>query len=188
VSGKVKIKLPKGTSAGKARALGLRGAASGFVPLNIAKQVPMGSTLDTSKGTVNLLASAGTSKNTGATKFQSGNFNGGQFRVTQTHKSPLTQLSMGGGGFSSCKTRVPKGGSAARTHRRRLFGNAHGRFRTRGRNSSATVRGTKWTMTDTCAGTLTVVKSGSVVVRDLAKRKTVRLKKGQRYMARARRR
>jgi hypothetical protein len=185
VSGKVKIKLPKGTSSGKAKALGLTGAASGFVPLTTAKQVPMGSTLDTSHGTVNLLASAGTSKNTGVTKFQSGNFNGGQFRVTQTHKNPLTQLSMGGGGFGSCKTRVPKGGSAARKHRRKLFGNAHGRFRTRGRNSSATVRGTKWTMTDTCSGTLTAVQRGVVVVRDFTLKKNKTVKAGHRYFAHA---
>jgi hypothetical protein len=183
VTGKVKIKLPNGTSAGKAKALGLTGAASGFVPLTAAKQVPMGSTLDTSKGTVKLLTAA--TKNPGVTKFQSGNFNGGQFRVTQTKKNPLTQLSMGGGGFGSCKTRVPKGGSAARKHRRKLFGNAHGSFRTRGRNSSATVRGTKWSMTDTCSGTLTAVSRGTVVVRDFTLKKNKTVKAGHRYFARA---
>jgi hypothetical protein len=185
VSGKVKIKLPKGTSLGKARALGLTGAATRFVPLTSAKQIPMGSTLDTSRGVVSLLSSAGTSKNTGATKFQSGNFNGGQFRVTQGHKNPLTQLSMGGGGFGSCRTRVPRGGSAARTHRRRLFGNAHGHFRTRGRNSSATVRGTKWSMTDTCSGTLTAVSRGVVVVRDFTLKKNKIVRAGHHYFARA---
>ena len=185
VAGKVKIKLPKGTSSGKARALGLTGAATGFVPLTFAKQIPMGSTLDTSRGTVNLLASAGTSKSTGVTRFQSGNFNGGQFRVSQAHKNPLTQLSMGGGGFGACKTRVPKGGSAARKHRRKLFGSAHGRFRTRGRNSSATVRGTKWTMTDTCSGTLTAVQRGVVVVRDFTLKKNKTVKAGHHYFARA---
>jgi hypothetical protein len=116
---------------------------------------------------------------------QTGNFGGGQFRVTQTKKNPLTQLSMGGGGFSSCKARVPRGGSAARTHRRKLFGDAHGRFRTRGRNSSATVRGTKWTMTDTCSGTLTSVQRGVVVVRDFTLRKNKTVKAGHRYFARA---
>jgi ferric-dicitrate binding protein FerR (iron transport regulator) len=92
---------------------------------------------------------------------------------------------MSGGGFGSCKTRVPRGGSAARTHRRRLFGNAHGRFRTRGRNSSATVRGTKWSMTDTCAGTLTTVQRGTVVVRDFTLKKNKTVKAGHRYFARA---
>jgi hypothetical protein len=151
-----------------------------FVPLSQAKQIPIGSTLDTTKGIVKL-TSAG--KKFGTT--QTGNFGGGQFRLLQTRKNPLTELSMGGGGLSSCKARVPNGGSAARTHRRKLFGNAPGRFRTRGRNSSATVRGTKWTMTDTCSGTLTTVSRGVVVVRDFTLRKNKTVKAGGRYFARA---
>jgi hypothetical protein len=183
VSGTVKIKLPPGTTLSKAKSLGLTGAAKGFVKLLGAHTVPLGSTLDTSRGTVNLLAAA---SNTG-NKFQAGNFNGGQFRVTQTRKNPLTQLSMTGGGLSSCSSRVPRGGSAsaAKKRRRKLFGNAHGRFRTRGRNSSATVRGTKWTMTDTCAGTLTVVSRGVVLVRDFTLRKNRTVKAGHRYFAKA---
>jgi hypothetical protein len=183
VSGTVKIKLPPGTSLGKAKALGLTGAATGFVKLTGAKSIPMGSTLDTSKGTVNLLSSA--SKSFSQSKFQSGNFNGGQFRVAQSTKNPLTQLSMGGGGLNSCSTRVPSGGSAARKRSRKLFGNAHGSFRTRGRNSSATVRGTKWTMTDTCAGTLTAVSKGVVIVRDFTLRKNKTVKAGHKYFAKA---
>jgi ferric-dicitrate binding protein FerR (iron transport regulator) len=92
---------------------------------------------------------------------------------------------MSGGKLKSCKTRVPKGGSAARTKRRKLFGNAHGRFRTRGRNSSATVRGTVWQMTDTCAGTLTRVSKGSVTVRDFTLRKNKTVKAGKKYFAKA---
>ena len=101
--------------------------------------------------------------------------------------SPCTMIS----GFSMATLKAVRsrgGAAAARKRKRRLFSSVKGRFRTRGRNASATVRGTSWTMTDTCAGTLTVVKSGSVTVRDLVKRKTVKLKKGQRYMARSRKR
>jgi hypothetical protein len=183
VKGTVKVKFPTGTSAAKAKRLGLQGAQSSFVKLDEAKQIPMGSTLDTSKGTVNLL-SAG-SKNSLQGKFQAGNFNGGQFKITQPKKNPLTQLTMSGGKLSACPQRVPKGGSAARKRSRRLFSNVKGRFRTRGRNSSATVRGTKWTMTDTCAGTLTVVSKGSVVVHDFTLRKNKTVKAGKRYFARA---
>jgi ferric-dicitrate binding protein FerR (iron transport regulator) len=92
---------------------------------------------------------------------------------------------MTGGGLSSCKTRVPHGGTAARKRKRKLFGNAHGRFRTRGRNSSATVRGTKWSMTDTCSGTLTIVTRGVVTVRDFTLKKNRTVKAGHRYLARA---
>jgi hypothetical protein len=42
----------------------------------------------------------------------------------------------------------------------------HGRFRTRGRNSVATVRGTRWLTRETSAGTLTRVAEGAVEVRD----------------------
>ena len=73
---------------------------------------------------------------------------------------------------------------AGRTVLRRLFGRAHGRFRTRGRNSTATVRGTEWSVVDRCDGTLTTVKRGTVVVRDRVKHRTVTLRSGQRYLAR----
>ena len=69
---------------------------------------------------------------------------------------------------------------------RQLFSSVHGRFRTRGRNSTATVRGTKWLTKDTCAGTLTRVMEGTVVVQDLRKHKKVVVKSGHQYLARAR--
>jgi ferric-dicitrate binding protein FerR (iron transport regulator) len=61
----------------------------------------------------------------------------------------------------------------------------HGHFRTRGRNSAATVRGTAFTMKDTCAGTLTSVSRGSLTVRDFTLRKNVTVKAHRRYLARA---
>ena len=70
---------------------------------------------------------------------------------------------------------------------RRLSANARGRFRTRGRHSAATVRGTKWITTDRCDGTLTKVARGSVAVRDFRRKKTIVVKAGRSYLARARR-
>ena len=70
---------------------------------------------------------------------------------------------------------------------RRLRANAKGRFSTRGRYSSATVRGTSWTTTDRCDGTLTKVTRGTVTVRDLKRRKNITLRQGKSYLARARR-
>ena len=49
------------------------------------------------------------------------------------------------------------------------------------------MRGTKWTVTDRCDGTLTTVQRGSVSVRDFRKKRTVIVKKGRRYLAKARR-
>jgi hypothetical protein len=182
----VLVKLPAGTSPKRAKALGLTGAATGFIPLAQASHVPMGSTFDTTHGQLGMTTAA-----TVSGSLQDGHFSGGQFKVTQSRKNPLTTLSMGGGGLSGCGTRVPSGGSgkpsaaAARSSSRSLFSSVHGHFSTRGRNSSATVRGTQWTMKDTCAGTLTRVKQGSVVVRDFALRKSKVVTAGKSYFARA---
>jgi ferric-dicitrate binding protein FerR (iron transport regulator) len=64
-----------------------------------------------------------------------------------------------------------------------LRADAKGRFRTRGRYSSATVRGTGWDTSDRCDGTLTSVRRGSVTVQDLRRAKTVIVRSGQRYLA-----
>jgi hypothetical protein len=156
----------------------VRRAGTGkFVPLTAATQIPLGSALDTTKGTVALDTAAGAGK-----PVQHGEFNGGVFSVQQSRKNPLTTLSMSGGSLDKCGRAVPNGG-AAKKRSRTLFSNVKGHFRTRGRNSSATVRGTKWTMTDSCKGTLTIVKQGTVVVRDFTLRKNRTLKSGQRYLA-----
>ena len=67
----------------------------------------------------------------------------------------------------------------------KLWGNGKGRFRTNGKYSSATVRGTIWLTSDRCDGTLTTVKRGTVSVRDLRRHKTVTVKAGHSYLARA---
>ena len=69
----------------------------------------------------------------------------------------------------------------------KLWGNGKGKFRTSGKYSSATVRGTIWLVEDECDGTLTKVKRGTVQVRDLKRKKTVTVKAGHSYLARAQR-
>jgi hypothetical protein len=66
-----------------------------------------------------------------------------------------------------------------------LWGNGKGKFRTNGKYSSATVRGTIWLTQDRCDGTLTTVRRGTVSVRDLKRRRTVTVKAGHSYLARA---
>ena len=44
----------------------------------------------------------------------------------------------------------------------KLWGNGKGKFRTSGKYSSATVRGTIWLVEDRCEGTLTKVTRGTV--------------------------
>jgi hypothetical protein len=182
--GKVLIKLPHGSHP---KAFGLSAAASsGFVPLTAGATVPVGATLDTTHGQVRLITAA----NHSGSSMQTGHFSKGVFTILQARKNPLTTVSMTGGGLSGCSTKLPHGGAAkrataARKRKRSLFSNVRGHFRSRGRNSEATVRGTKWSMTDTCAGTLTSVTRGSVVVHDFRLRKNVTVKAGHKYFARA---
>ena len=67
----------------------------------------------------------------------------------------------------------------------KLWGSGKGKFRTGGKYSSATVRGTIWLVEDRCEGTFTKVKRGTVQVRDLRRKKTVTVKAGHTYLARA---
>jgi hypothetical protein len=62
----------------------------------------------------------------------------------------------------------------------------HGAYQTHGRTSVATVRGTKWVTVETCAGTRTRVTEGAVAVRDLHRKRTVIVRAGHSYLARAR--
>ncbi len=163
VSGTVRIKLRNGT----------------FRTLGANEEIPLGSTVDATKGKVRLTAAVGAA---GAT--QSALFYQGAFVVTQTGgPKPVTQLAL-----NEALARCPRKGSASSSARRkrvrRLWGDGTGRFRTKGRHGAATVRGTKWLTEDRCSGTLFRVKRGSVSVRDFVKRKTIVVKKGKTYVAR----
>ena len=86
----------------------------------------------------------------------------------------------------SCKSSKQANAAAKKKKKRRLWGNGTGRFRTKGKHSAATVVGTKWLVQDRCTSTLTRVARGRVRVRDFVKKKTVLVKRGKKYIARAR--
>jgi DNA-binding beta-propeller fold protein YncE len=147
--------------------------------------VPVGSLVDTRRGKLRLTSASDARGGT-----QSGDFESGLFQVRQRRSSrPVTELVLKGGSFRSCR-RGTAGAQAAQRARsvRRVRGNARGRFRTRGRYSAATVRGTVWEVTDRCDGTLTRVRRGRVEVRDFRARRVVQLRAGRSYLARAPRR
>jgi Tol biopolymer transport system component len=177
--------------------VGIRGAAASaagpgrasqkgiaFVPLTEARQIPVGSFLDTRRGKVRLESA------NPAGRRQRGNFFSGLFQVRQSKKRSargLTDLVLKGSSFRACRAGRSKGASAALSRRRirQLRANARGRFRTSGRHSSATVRGTAWQMEDRCDGTLTRVKRGRVVVRDFRRRRNITVRAGKSYLAKA---
>ena len=153
-----------------------------FRALRASQPIPVGSMVDATKGKVQLTSAANAA---GAT--QSALFSQGAFVVTQTRgRKPITQLALTG--KLSCPTRK-KGSRATASARkkkvRRLWGDGKGRFRTRGKHGAATVRGTKWLTEDRCGGTRVRVSRGSVSVRDFVKKRTVVVKKGKSYLARA---
>jgi hypothetical protein len=161
---------------------------SAFTPLAANGSVPVGAVVDTRAGTVQVtsaLPAGGT---------QAGTFHGAVFQVRQAATgSGMTDLVLRGGDFAACPKRGSRasGRAAAATKRkppvRKLWGqDKGGRFRTHGRNSVATVRGTRWVTTDTCAGTRTTVTEGAVAVRDLRRKKTVVVRAGRSYLARSR--
>jgi hypothetical protein len=157
------------------------------VPLTEARQIPIGSFLDTRRGSVRL-----TTATTGG-RTQNGDFSKGLFQTLQSRRKRsrgLTELRLKGSSFARCTVRARgKRASASRLSRRtvrRLRGSARGRFRTSGRHSAATVRGTIWTVSDRCDGTLTTVQRGKVAVRDFRRKKTIVVRAGKRYLARAR--
>jgi TolB protein len=155
---------------------------AGFQLLSQARQIKVGSQLDTKNGVVRLASAAGKGRT------QSGDFGRGVFQVAQSKASKaFTELQLKGGKFSSCSAAAKKGSAAAKKKTiRSLFSKAKGKFRTKGRYSAASVRGTSWLVTDRCDGTLTSVTSGTVSVLDFKRKKTVKVKAGKSYLARAR--
>ena len=101
----------------------------------------------------------------------------------------ITELRLFGGNFKrACtppKRRLSTHAPPRKTRVRSLWGNASGSFRTRGRHSAATVRGTVWYTADRCDGTLTRVRQGSVLVNDFRRKRTVIVRAGKTYLAKA---
>ncbi len=158
-----------------------------FVPLQHVTEIPIGTTVDATRGTVRLVSAVT------ATQTNSAEFFDGIFTIRQRHANrAIMQLVLGGGKFTVCRRRTSSASSvdssnARRPRRpvRRLWGSGKGRFETRGRYSSATVRGTRWLVADRCDGTLTRVTQGVVLVRDFKRRKSVLVRAGRSYLARA---
>ncbi len=176
-NGKVKYKKP--------------GHGGGYVTLGPEGQLPVGTTVDARNGHV-LLTTALDASGT----VQTGEFWGGQFRVDQAagNRGVVDLVLVGGNFGQSCKTTKPAARHAASAARhkakavRSLWGSdRHGKFRTRGRDSVATVRGTKWLTQDSCAGTTTKVSAGAVDLTDLRTKRTVLVKARHSYLVRHKR-
>lgn len=172
-----------------------------YVPIGSLTEIPLGSIIDARKGRARITTEV--DARTGRTR--SSLFYDWFFRILQTRgRRPITEARLVKGSFRGCAPRraraasVPafspspiaavaaaagelRAQSAAKRKRskrkvRQLWGRGNGSFRTGGKRSSATVRGTWWLVQDRCDATITRVKVGRVDVRDFRLRKTIRLR------------
>jgi hypothetical protein len=99
-------------------------------------------------------------------------------------RRPIIVLRLVGSDFSNCASLTLRSLQANKPKpKRTLWARGKGNYRTVGNVSSATVSGTSWVTTDTCAGTLTKVLVGTVVVKDFTTGKTIIVKAGHSYLA-----
>ncbi|MBA3747142.1 MAG: hypothetical protein H0W96_06560 [Solirubrobacterales bacterium] len=164
------------------------------------ENVPVGTIIDATRGRAALTMAVNRRGKTERTVFFDGKFSVKQNRGTK----PITDITLrslefakvcGGAQSASAgqaaRATAAVGGliaqsAATRRSKRvvtRLWGDGKGRFRTKGRNSAATVRGTRWLTEERCDGTLTRVARGVVQVKDTNTGKTVTLTAGRSYLA-----
>jgi hypothetical protein len=131
-----------------------------------------GDVVDATNGTVEIVTDGGRAE-----------FFGGAFKITQAGADGITRLELVGGDFSICgnQSQARKAGDGKVV--RRLWGKGSGKFQTKARYSSATVRGTLWLTEDHCDGSLILTSEGSVTVFDFSLRRTLALPAGQEYFA-----
>jgi hypothetical protein len=165
--------------------------ATGDVTVNgqrfTSGRVKYGSLIDVTRGTLKL-----TAKGVGNVLTFGDGVNVARFKlnkvVTKAGKKKVTnaELALTGGDFSGCTPGAARaaGGPAGKVVRA-LWSQGKGRFKTKGKFASATIRGTKWETVDQCDGTLTTVTEGAVSVRDIRLKKNVVVNAGGSYLAKA---
>jgi len=163
---------------------------------DVGENLPLGTVIDATRGKVAITTAA----NPGGTP-QTAVFYDGAFTVFQrVGPRAITDINLRSlrfralcGSTTRAVTRAAMGSPILRAARRRprsrkvvasLWGDGKGRFRTKGRNSAATVRGTRWLTQERCDGTLTRVAHGVVSVKVKRTGKVVTVTGGHSYLAR----
>jgi hypothetical protein len=191
VSGTVFIKPPPGKSLGGAADKAALSKGQGFVPLTEARQIPTGSEIDALHGSLSVVSNTGK-----IGKTQTATLTGGIFKLSQDRSGiskGLTNFNLvesafkGAPSYTLCKPKksADEATVAALSSKtlQLLKVSGHGKFKTTGRYSSATVRGTIYTVADQCNGTLTHVIRDTVLVDDFVRHTTHLLHAGQSYLA-----
>ena len=164
--------------------------ATGDVTVNgkpfTSGRIKYGSVVDVTRGTLKLTATGVGSLFTFGDGVDPARFKLNKIatKVGKTRRT-TAELALNGGDFSTCGTGARAAAGPAGKPVRSLWTEGKGRFRTKGRYSSATIRGTKWQTTDQCDGTLTTVTAGAVNVNDFRLKKVVAVRAGSSYLAKA---
>ncbi len=198
ISGQVFFELPAPAAGvhktGRATASAAAAAAStahGFRRLTAASRIPTGSVIDSMHGKLAIVAASPARHQT-----YNATLSGGVYRVSQAssgRQKGLTTLKLvygvfpHGPTFAVCTPRRGLAGAAGLSNSilQTLNSSAHGRFRTSGRYGAAAVRGTSWSISDRCDGTLIHAIVHAVVVQDFVRHITFLLHAGHSYLARA---
>ena len=182
-----------------------------FIPLTELTQIPKNTVINALHGSLSLTTAvsggahpahdaAAKAKKKPKPKTQKGTFSGAVFKLSQATRGAgkgLVTLTIvegasfkGAPTYATCKKAKKAGDASAAAVSKKvlqlLHASAKGKFKTTGRYSAATVRGTKWTIADRCDGTLTHDVTDSVAVTDFVRHKTIILHAGQSYLAKAR--
>jgi hypothetical protein len=187
LSGEVFVKLPTRTRLGFD---GLRAPlqAGGFQPLKGAAAIPLGATVDTTRGEVAIDSAANSfPASDRRARRQQARLRAALFRLTQKRakaRSAAIPTDVGllspPGAEARCAG-TPAKGTAVRT----LSMVVKGYYRTLGGASTATARSATFNTTDRCDGTLTEVGKGRVTLAVKARKRPVVVRAGQAYLVKA---
>jgi Ca2+-binding RTX toxin-like protein len=163
------------------------------VPLQDRIELPVRSRIDATDGPVDVVGAGNGRRANGAANGgngrQTATLEGAPFSVHQRRaKRPVLELRLRRlSARRDCHAGAGRKARSARHRaRRRLGTKARGRIRTRGSHGSGTSRGTSWVMEDGCDGTLFRVQSGTLIVTDFGRDRRIRVRAGERYLAKAR--
>ena len=153
------------------------GGGQGFIPLEEATQLPVGTKVDTRDGRVAITSAT----SQGGT--QSADFFDARFQIRQKANKDLTTMKI----LERPQCAGSRDGRNQLGKRKRkpgLWGSGNGNFATQGNHGSASVRGTEWLLFEACGGiTGVTVKEGSVKFRNFYTRRTVLVNAGDTALA-----
>jgi hypothetical protein len=190
LSGEVFVKLP---SRPAGRSLLARAAAAGldpgFIPLKGSATIPVGASVDTRRGRMTVRGAAAFPGRPRRTT--TGTFSAGIFQIKQDRRRsasrprPRTDISLvsARGAAAICRPSAPA--SSLKGVVRSLVATLKGVYRTIGVASIASVTNATLSIKDRCDGTVTQVGKGRATVFDKRRHRTVIVRAGQAYLAKA---